>query len=587
MARHFYWILAAILIVSGLLRLSIVDHRLPYLQVVDENSDLSAALRTLEGELAPRHYRYHRMLTSNVDLVAVGGLFALTYVQGEVRSVDDFRDLYFADRARFTLATRVLMAGLTVLAIALVAFTGRAIRPELGILAALALAVNSFFLLNSVYAMPDTLIMVAVALFLWLAMRVWQRGRWLDYGLMGAGIAFVMLAKISAAPLGAVFLLAQGARVYRRVNGSWLRSVWGFFTDARLWFAALMTLVFNVLLNPLAFVNLNDLSYELQRLFVYAFGRESVPVEARLAAAQAQLLDMVIYVGRWLLPAALLGVLAALLRHRRSVAHWMLLLAGASTLLPIAAVYTQEYKIFYWTPWIPPLALLAGLGFWAAWRWAGSQVWSRGLALVFIMVPLLLEMAFSLQVVARMREADTRELALNYIEETWPASTRIVSGAPLVFSVPLLRDETSIRRAVDLGGEMLASWNWWLKQPENQQPGPAYDLYGPELQAVLNTLEDLADLLRDEVIQLYIEVDYCDGRDMAIDAESDALFPPDPRLIQDRLELVRVFSPFTNTDCEAVVDIRTALTGPLALHRQERPGPIVRIYQVVQDQASG
>ena len=46
-----------------------------------------------------------------------------------------------------------------------------------------------------------------------------------------------------------------------------------------------------------------------------------------------------------------------------------------------------------------------------------------------------------------MRAADTRELARSYIAEQMPPNTRILTGDPLVYAVPLDRNETSITRA--------------------------------------------------------------------------------------------------------------------------------------------
>jgi hypothetical protein len=175
-----YWLaLAVVLLFCLIVRIGIMGHGLPYLQVVDENSDLSTALRLTEGEIPAPHVRYHRSLIAYLDAASIGGLFGYTFLTGEARNLADFRDLYFSERELFTLATRFTFVILTTLTVLMVAQIGAYINRWVGILSAVVLALNAFYTQNSVYAMPDALVMITVALFLWMTMRAWKfhRGR--------------------------------------------------------------------------------------------------------------------------------------------------------------------------------------------------------------------------------------------------------------------------------------------------------------------------------------------------------------------------------------------------------------------------
>ena len=147
--RTFWLLLGCILLFGFVTRLVALQHGLPYTQVIDENGDLSTALHYLQGEIPARHVRYHRSLIAYVDLASVGGLFGYSYLTGHVSGLDDFQDLYFSNRASFTVATRFTFAILTTLAMLVVALIGRYISGRIGLLAAAALAVNGFFMFNS------------------------------------------------------------------------------------------------------------------------------------------------------------------------------------------------------------------------------------------------------------------------------------------------------------------------------------------------------------------------------------------------------------------------------------------------------
>jgi 4-amino-4-deoxy-L-arabinose transferase-like glycosyltransferase len=579
--RRFWQLLGLLLLVASVSRLWIVDHRLPDIQITDENSDLSTALRLFQGELPPAHYRYHRVLTSNVDLLGVAGLLGYSVLSGRIQSLDDFQELYYRERGLFTLATRLMMASLTVVAIALTALAGRFFSNEVGIFAALMLTLNSFFAMNSVYALPDTLIIFAMAVLLWLTLRLWHYQRRRDYMLMGVGLALVMLAKISAAPAGIGFLVVHGAIVYRQTGKHGLQFVRHYVFSLNLWLAALSTLIFNVVFNPVAFIHLDDLLFEINNLFFHAYARRPpTSWDVRLAASQAQVLQMVAYLWRWYLPLTVAGVVVILVRHWRSVAYWAVVLMALATFVPVALVYSQEYKVFYWTPFLIPLALITGIGAAAIWHFALQHKQYRWLVLI-VCVPFVLETLMLAKISDKMRQPDTRELAYQYVLANWTPETRVMSGDPQVFSVPFKRNTESIQRALRYGAVPLNGWDWWLNLPETEQPWQTHTLYSFEVRNIIKTSDELRQYLLDERIEYYITAELCNDSVPLTDTESPVFFPPDAAQLADMLEEVAVFSPFAVHECLTELNTRTNLAAPDHLDLQLYTGPLIRIYRVL------
>ena len=236
---------------------------------------------------------------------------------GQVSSVEDFRNLYFSDRALFTVATRLMFAGLTTLALLLVALTGRYINEWVGLLAAAVLAVNGFFMLNSLYALPDGLGMVAVALCLWLAMRLLHKHRTRDYFLAGIGLAVVMLSKFNGITVGISIVAAHTFIVlenHKDADRFTLFKAW-LINRHILWLGGGIVLG-NVLFNPLPFLYPADLIWELQRLRDYAYGSQSLNLLDRLQIIGSRISDTIVLMWRWLIPASLVGLIAFFYNRR-------------------------------------------------------------------------------------------------------------------------------------------------------------------------------------------------------------------------------------------------------------------------------
>lgn len=577
--RIFWSVLVAIMLLSFGLRLWGVSHGLPEVQVADENSDLSTALRLTEGEIPLRHVRYHRSLMAYVDVGAVGGTFGYSLLTGKATSLSAFRNLYFADRALFTQGTRLIFALLTTLTIGILALAGRYISPWVGLLAAAVLAVNAFFALNSLYALPDALITFAIAVCLWMTMRLWKFRRRRDYFIAGFSVALVMLSKFSGVTIAIGLMIVYAVIVWENSQqkiGLFLKNL--VFNRNLLWMVA-GVIIGNLVLNPLPFFYIDDLIYELLRLNGYAYAG-SLTLAQRIELIIQHILLIAPLAWRFMFLASLLGVLAAW-RYRRSTLYWVTLASFAFLTVTIANVSTIFYKPFFWTPWLLPMALLSGIGLDALRQWLTTRKLGA-VALIGTGILLSLDGIYSIQLVGLQIQSDTRQLAAQYVQTNLPPDTRIMTGDTLVYAVPLQRNADSIARARQLGSPELQSWNWWLNLPEGQRPGPAYNIYGPEMQASIDTYDDVKNLIADEHIEYIIETGYCTGTINQPDAGSVEQFPALNDDLRGSWELVATFNPFPGDTCIAPVDSRTGLVldNAAALSQQERPGPLIQIFRV-------
>ncbi len=577
--RLFWSILLLIMLASFVIRLWGIGHGLPNIQTTDENSDLSTALRLTEGQMPRREVRYHHSFIAYVNLVSVGELFAYSTLTGRANSLSSFRELYFSDRALFTYTTRLTLIILTTLAIGITGLIGRYVNQLVGLLAAAVLAVNGFFMVNSLYALPDSLIAFSIALCMWMSMRLWHYRRNRDYLLAGLSLAIVMLSKFSGITIAICILIAHAGIVWSQSNKSWTKFGQKFVFNRGVILLIVGTIIGNIVLNPIAFLHLDDLIYEITRLNSYAYGG-SFDSAQRLQVISAHIQGIVPLIWRYSVLPCVLGLVAGI-RYRRSVPYWIIVGAFLLLMVTIANVSTQFYQFYYWIPWVMAMALVAGVGLESLISWLG-QIKLQGLAYIAVALLLLVESTFLFKILTTKTATDTRSLALQYIQTTWPVDTRVVAGDTTTYAVPIQRDEISIQRAYSLGKAPLQSWDWWVKLPADKRSEPAYDVYGPEMQIDVKSYDALDKLMHDENIMYIVEDDYCTGTDKRPEGESDLEFPAINDELRSRWTLLETFSPFGSSDCQGNIDSRMglAIQNVDALNNQIRSGPVIRIYRV-------
>jgi|GEM_PF-3738524 len=593
MSNRQFWIALSIILASSLIiRLVSADHGLPHISSGDEASDLSNAVRLTQGELIKERDAVVRSLIAFTDLAAVGGLFGYTFITGEVSSVSEFQDLYFSDRWMFTLATRWMIAILSVIGMGVVALCGRYIKNEVGIFAALVLATNNFFLLNTIYALPDGLVILPTALALWLILRVWKHQRTLDYILIGLGFGLVFYAKVQALAVGAGFLIAHWVVVRNNEDLSITQTLIRYLTDRRGWMAFGAFIVGVLLFNPLWVFEPRSMTWGVPRLIAYAFEGNAAPGD-RWGIITSNLIGQIGEVWQTFLIPSLIGIgVIGIKSYRKNQPYWIVFAAFTAMFLLTANVTSFFYKHFFWMPWMIPMAILSGVGL--VWLWDfGKRGGLHRIAYIVILLVFAFPTYYFVDLVITYSHPDTRQEALAFAQENWESGTAVMSGDTLIYSVPFLRTEESILRAQDLLQRSILSWEWWLEKPDELQSSPAFNIFGPEMQIVYETYQDVEETLTEENVEYYVVADLCQGFWMEPQSNIVLDFPPTQDGFIDGWEQVAVFSPFDVDDCLPSetepfgivgIDDRTGLVPIQHRHRQIQPGPIIRIYRVDLDQ---
>lgn len=577
--RIFYGILITITCLSFVLRIISIDHDLPYQIIVDEGSDLTTAVRLLQGHWPERHVRYHRSLIAYNNLIPIAAVGLINVIDGDVRSISDFQNLYFSNRAEFTYATRVWMACLTSTAIFFTGLAGAYLNSRIGLLAALLLALNAFFFHTSLYALPDALGASMTAFALWSLIRLAQFGRTRDYILASIALALVMLAKLHAATIGIGVLVAHGYWIYRQANSDWRRFVPAYIFSKNLWIAALIGILGNLLLNPIAFVNLNDLFFEINRMNTVVYVDQSDNLLFKLSMIQKELQNLVLVIWRFSLPLGFLGFWQIWQKRQN---HLYIMVFSMFTLLFLVTLSSRLGPIshfYYWNPWGVLMSLLSAIGLFGLWEWFSQSKRQFLFWFIFIFV-IILEGGFFVKMLAIMNNATTQELAREYVINNIPSDSKIMAPDTLILGVSLYRNRESLERVRDVSGSLIPQWDWLLKQSDELFPSPSYDIFGPEMAVNINSFEDQSALIESNSIDYFILTDYCDGAHADPSSESVNSYPFYSDNLVANWELIAEYSPFDSGGCASLIHDRTKLSFNENIYQQNRLGPYIRIYRI-------
>ena len=579
-------ILIAITLFAFVIRLVSIDHNLPYQIISDEGSDLTTTVNLLQGELPARHVRYHRMLIAYSNMLPIAGVFAVNFIDGDVRSVADFQNLYFSNRAEFIFATRLWMSVLTSFAILFAGLAASYVNRKTGLLAALILALNAFYFHTSLFALPDALGASMTALAIWTIMRVWKYRRTRDYIFMSMALALVMLSKLQASIIGVGFLVAHGYVVFEAIDRDWKQLPLAYFTNKNLWIAAIAGILANIVFNPIAFMDLNTLLYEL-RLTESNFGSldSAIPLSYTVDILFREVRHLIIVMLRWITPFLLLALIP-LWKRRLPAPHMVILsMIVATGLLIGRARLNPVSHFYYWNPVVIPVSIMGAIGvaylldvLQAINHKYATHILTGGIALL-----ILLEGSFLWQMFNVMNSETTQELAREWIVENIEADSAIISGSPIIVSVPIQRNEESIQRAIDLRESSLSQWNWYLRQAEENRPSPAFELYGPEYLIAIDNYEDLETLIEEANIEYIVFTDYnCSGVDDDPAINSPLAYPPRSSEMTNNWELVFSVSSYASGDCDAGIHPRTKISFTDAIYHHVRTGPYIEIYSIPQ-----
>ena len=579
--RWFWLAIIAIAIFTFGFRTIQIGHGLPDVQISDENSDLSNAARLLTGQLPSPNLRYQRPVISNIELIGFAALYVLNAAKTGNTSFSAFQDLYYAQHGDFIFISRLLVVLISVLALlALADLIRRVTSPLGGIIAALLMCFYYLLNLHTLYAMPDSLSPSAIIFYLWTVNYVLQKGSRLSYVLTGLALAFVMLAKVSSLPIAITLLMAHGFRIWN--EGKKEHFLQRFLFSDRLFLVAAAVVVGNLILNPEAFFNLNALMGEVSAFFRYAGNTYRIPTDRGSPSSiyTSKFLTLVFrYMGVPLAVTVFGGIIAIIIR--RAQPQILLLIAAITITLVLFLQTSLRFVESYWTSIFPFFIILASIGLISFIQYGQRKhrlLYYAALAIAGVI--LFNEAWLTWHVAKAMSNQDTFLQAQAYIKENWPRGSAVLMGPNIAYSVPIQRNEESIQRARKMGAPELQVWSWWLRQPAEKRRYE-YNIYGPEFQQVINTYQDTANLIAEKGIQYIILVDYCGG-EIRPDSTSPEEFPALDDNFLHQLQLVKVFSPFSDEDnatCYASIYDRISLLNRDEVWWFQRPGPIVKLYQ--------
>lgn len=531
--------LAGIVVLAAALRLWGINFGLPFTYHVDEPTYVSAAVNLGAGNVGRQ---LNPPVLPNLLFLEYGAYYVLARVSGHISSIAEFEKIYRLDPSVFFLLGRLTTAFMGILNVGIIYLVGRRASDQLtGLLSALFLALSFLHVRDSHFAVPDVLMTMLVTisvLFCLLALRKANR-RNLCLSAFFAGIAIA--SKWSAwpviLPLGYVFVarrheISENHGTARFVSSVALALVFllaGFVLPA-----------FQVFLKPgdyLAYANA-----ELQSGASGGFGIwqiDTVPGYAFYAST------LWYGIGAILLIFAITGLLRRvwLSLATRDEASILLVLFPLAYYAIMGA--TRHYFVRYALPLVPFLAVFAAeimitIKIWFDSRWRRSG-WMVLAALVFVAAaaPLINSLRFDFL----LTQTDTRTIAKKWIEANIPAGSKIALDWP-IHGPPLSGDQYDV---TVIGGTGLAD-----------HPIEYYHQAGFDYLIASSYIYDIPTVYPD------------------VNAKRKAFYSS----LDQAFEPVMEIKPFTHSgDIPFAFD---EIYGPyVTLWQRERPGPILKIYHIV------
>src|SRR5688572_18899233 len=275
------WLLALVLLVALLLRLSGVEAGLPVIYHPDEPDYVRIAQRIFKtGDLNPHAFNYPSLFfylnaLAYVPFYLVGKLFGVYDGRGEIASPISFlQGITTTVQPDTFMLGRLLTVGFGVGSVALVYVIGRQLLGSrwIGLLAALLMAVSVPNVTNSRLITPDAFLVFFILFAFWGAVQVFRHGELRHYILAGIGIGLVGGTKYNGVLIATTLIAAH-----------FMRNGWRGVFDYRLYMAGAISAVTFLVTTPFAVLDyprfIVDLQYEAQHYSTGHLGMEGETLE--------------------------------------------------------------------------------------------------------------------------------------------------------------------------------------------------------------------------------------------------------------------------------------------------------------------
>lgn len=248
-----HWLLSAILLLALGLRVAAIDYDLPAIFHPDEPAVIRISREMFAtGDLNPHFFDYPSLIFYSNALA-----YAPLYVAGRLTGAFDSRAdiLPLESVAMGTVRTpqpaavllnRSVSLAMGVGTVALLYFIGRVLfdRPDVGLLAALLLAVAPNPTYHSRIVTTDAMVTFFILLAMLMAALIWRQGRTRHYVLAGLAVGLAAGTKYNGAMVALIVPLAH-----------FLRAGWRGWRDGRLYGAGLVAVVVFLLTTPYAILD--------------------------------------------------------------------------------------------------------------------------------------------------------------------------------------------------------------------------------------------------------------------------------------------------------------------------------------------
>lgn len=551
------WLLLGILAVAAFLRLFGIHYGLPHRYFVDESVEVNRALKLGAGHWDWELARTLKGCYFYILFLEYGLYFLFLHVSAGVKSAADFALHYATDPTPFFLIGRVTTAVMGTATVGVLYLFGRRFEEKRACLAAaffLAVAVNHVDKSHPVTL--DVPVTFFTLLSLYFMTRITEAGTWRNYIFAGLFLTLATLTKINLVLLILPFSIAH---LWQFFHSNGRPSSWkGLF--GRKWILTLFgCLLFYLAANPGILVNLREV---LERFNVF-FGAAEVPDQVVINYFGIQISGIRFYAESFLKSFGIgIGILGAVgmveLLFARDKRHWIFL--GFFLLLVLIMAMTKGmYSNRYALPLFPLFALYAGIAFDTILRRVrASKMIVLSLGILLGLQPFFKSLAHDLLYTKK----DTRTLALEWFESHVPSGSKVlIQGLrtfPNICTIPLKPSQESLAESIsqyDEKGDRKAELLRRFLRPS---------LTGNTYHLILS-----GDHLGKQTYEDYLE----EGVQYAVvcGCEDDLYLSPQGR---------KKFPEIT--------DIYLTLEDPKQAellkrweHTEERPGPEIRIYRIL------
>ncbi len=432
-----------------------LNYDLPFLYDQDEPMFVEHTLTMLKNH-DPNPHWFGPPASTTMYLLALvyAGVFAVGRVFGVFHSVEDFKNLYYADPSVFYLSGRIVSLVFGVATVALLYKIGkRMFGPTAGLLAAAVVALSPPHISLSQQVRMDVQMVFLLVAAYWYCLNILEKHDWKSYLLTGFLTGLACVTKYPAAVFTLVIACAHFAahpafklREHRKLAGSALATVIGAFVGSPFLFLDFRT-------------TLRDVVQEARPEHLGATGEGLL--RNLIWYLQGPTPEAVSIAGSVLV---VVGIIGCLLSKERS--KILLVVFPVAFLIFISSLHLRWNRWFL--PEAPFLALLVAFGIITLRTWYEKKLGHRvSLVVTTIVVAIVLVPLFvrSVNYAQELATPYSSTVTRQWMTERIPPNSRVlveVYGPQLplgLFEVFVVDDRGNVVPAKDVAKNVMPSWD--------------------------------------------------------------------------------------------------------------------------------